>query len=105
MSDFILVRTHRFDVLLVKHDVVRSSREIEDALLGSRYTMKNAQKQSPLLARVRRCLVGRQVLHEDRYVFDSTAELFGNESSESSTTLMKASRFILHLLVWHKLTL
>lgn len=76
MANFSLVRTDRFDILLVKHDVVRPSREVEDAFLGSRNTMKDAQKQSLLLTRLGWSLVARKILDEDRDVMNTAPKFF-----------------------------
>lgn len=74
MSYFRLVRADRFDVLLVKHNVIRPSREVENALMGSGHSMKDAQRQSPLLTQLRRCLVRRKIFDEDRAVMDAASK-------------------------------
>ena len=43
VADFCLVRTDRFDVLLVKHDVGRTHRNIKEALLRRWHAVKNAK--------------------------------------------------------------
>jgi hypothetical protein len=42
VADFCLARTNRFDVLLIKHDVGRTHRDIKDALLGGWDAVKDA---------------------------------------------------------------
>jgi hypothetical protein len=39
---FCLARTDRFDILLIKHDVIRSRGEVEDAPLRRRHAVKDA---------------------------------------------------------------
>jgi len=41
MSDFSLVRADRFNILLIKHDVLRSRGEVEDAALRRRHAVEN----------------------------------------------------------------
>src|ERR1039458_532341 len=75
ITDFALAGTDRLDVLLVKHDVVRSRPQIEKALLCRWHTMKQTQKK-PSLPRAGRRLVRRQVLYQNGDIVNACAKLF-----------------------------
>ena len=44
MSHFSLIGADRLNVLLIKHDVGRTDRNVKDALLGGWHAVKDAQK-------------------------------------------------------------
>jgi hypothetical protein len=75
MSDFSVIGADRLNVLLVKHDVIRSGGEVEDAPLRRGHAVEDAQKQSPLLPQLGWSLVRREILDEDRDILDAAAEL------------------------------
>jgi hypothetical protein len=76
MSDSSLVRADRFNILLIKHDVIRSYGEVEDAPLRRRHAVENPQKQSSVLPLLGWSLVRRKISDEDRDVLDPDLELF-----------------------------
>ena len=73
-ADFGLVRADRFNILLIKHEVIRSRRQVKYALLGRGHAVKETQKQPPVLPRMWRWLVGRHIFHQNSNVTDATAE-------------------------------
>src|SRR5207249_12316843 len=96
LADFCIARTDLFDVLLIKHDVGRTHENIKDALLRRRNAVKDAEKQSPLLPGWRGDWFGGESSTKIATFFIRLRNSSGSESSESSTTLMKSLRFILH---------
>jgi hypothetical protein len=69
---------------------------VKYALLGRGHAVEDAQKQPPLLPRLRRWLVRGHILYQYRTLRMRLRNSCGSESSVSSTTLTKCSRFILH---------
>ena len=51
LANFGLSGADRFDVLLIKHDVIGSGRQVKCALLGHGHAVEETQKQPPLLRR------------------------------------------------------
>jgi hypothetical protein len=76
MTHFGLARADRLNILLIKHNVIWSCGEVEDAPLRCRHAVKDAQKQPPLLPQLGWSLVRRKIFNEDRDVLDADAELF-----------------------------
>ena len=76
MTNFRLIRTDRFDVFLIKHDVGRTNRKVKDALLRCGHPVENAQKQPPLLPSLGWFLMGWKILDKNRNVLDATAKFF-----------------------------
>jgi len=52
LADLVLVGADRFNILLVKHDVVGSRGPVKTALLCLLHSMEETQKQPPLLPRL-----------------------------------------------------
>jgi hypothetical protein len=52
-ADFGLAGADRFNILLIKHNVIGPRREVKDALLDRGHTIEETQKQPPLLPRLR----------------------------------------------------
>src|SRR5262245_8977727 len=73
-ADFGFAGADRFNVLLIKHDVIGPRRQVKDALPGHGYSMENAESQPPLLPRPRRWLVRRRILEQNRNVMHATAK-------------------------------
>ena len=74
MSDFCLVRTDRLNILLIKHDVIRSRGEVEDAPLRRRHAVKRCLEATAVLPRLGSSLVRRKVLNENGDVLDTAAK-------------------------------
>jgi hypothetical protein len=72
ISNFGLGGANRFDVLLVEHDVIRPSREIEYTLLRHWYAVEEPQQEF-LWARGWG-LAGRKIFHQHGDIADTTAE-------------------------------
>jgi hypothetical protein len=51
-ADFVLIGADCFNILLVKHDVVGSRRQVKTALFCLRHSVEETQKQPPLLPRL-----------------------------------------------------
>ena len=95
MTNFRLIGADRLNVLLIKHDVSWTYRNIKDALLRRWHSMKDAQKQSPLLAELGWCLVGRKILDEDRDVMDTAPKFFWERVERLLNNLDES--FVVHL--------
>src|SRR5207245_11238393 len=67
-------RSERFTILLIKHDVIGTCRQVKCGLRSRGHAMEETQKQPPLPPRLRRWLVRRQILHQNSNVADSTAK-------------------------------
>ena len=52
-ADFGLSGADRFNIILIKHDVIGPGRKVKHALLGRGHAMEDTQKQPPLLPRLR----------------------------------------------------
>src|SRR5579864_9751397 len=76
MAHFRLIGADRLNVLLIKHDVIRSCGQVEDAPLRRRHAVKDAQKQSPALPQLGWSLVRWKIFNKDRDVLDADSELF-----------------------------
>ena len=70
-TNFIVVGTDGFDVLLVEHDVVGAGGQVEYAFPGGRHAMEDAEEQLPGM----RWLVGRYVLNQNGDITDADAKL------------------------------
>ena len=78
-ADLGFARANCFNIPLIQHDVIRSPRQIEYALLSRGYPMEEAQKEAPFLARSRRWLlwrdiVRREILYQHRNVTNAAAK-------------------------------
>jgi hypothetical protein len=52
-ADFGLAGADRFNISLIKHDVIRPRRQVKDALLGRGHAVEETQEKPPLLPRLR----------------------------------------------------
>src|SRR6266699_2030866 len=74
LADFGLARADRFNILLIKHDVIGTCRQVKCALLGRGHAMEETQKQPPLPPRLRRWLVRRHIFYQNSNVTNATAK-------------------------------
>jgi hypothetical protein len=91
VADFSPAPTDRFDVLLVKHDVVRTHGNLNDALLRCWNAVKDAKKQPPLLSGRRDWFGGKSSTRIAAFSI-RLRNSFGSESKTSSATVMNCSR-------------
>jgi hypothetical protein len=82
-ADFDLAGTDRFNILLIKHDMIWPRRQIEYALLGGGNAMEDTQKQSPSLAPtpVVAGSAARPLPEQRRYACDYEIPLGANRAS------------------------
>jgi hypothetical protein len=73
LADLGLGGADRFNILLIKHDVIGPRRLVKYALLGRGHAMEQAQKQ-PLLPRPRCWLFRRPVLYQNSNVTNAAAK-------------------------------
>jgi hypothetical protein len=53
LADFRVAGANRLNILLVQDDMIGSARQVEHAFLSGGHTMKETEKQPPLLSRLR----------------------------------------------------
>jgi hypothetical protein len=75
-ADFGLAGADRFNILLIKHDMIGPGRQVKDALPGRGHAMEDTQKEPPVLTRPQgqRWLVWRLILYQNRHVANATAK-------------------------------
>src|SRR5216684_2926841 len=74
LADFGLAGADRFNILLIKHDVIGPRRLVKYALLGRWHAMEKTQKQPPLLPRPRGWLFRRPVLYQNRNITNAVTK-------------------------------
>src|SRR5215469_5750924 len=73
-ADFRFTGADRFNIFLIEHDVIGPGRQVKHALLGRGYSMEKTQSETPRQPRLRRLLVRRHILHQNRNVTNATAK-------------------------------
>ena len=91
-ADFGLAGADRFNILLVKHDVIRPCRQVKYALLGRGHAMEETQKQPRWLPDCGEGWCGGISSTSTPTLRMRLRNSWGSESSVSSTTLTKCSR-------------